>query len=101
MTRKRTDRNSTLKDRNACPVIVAESISDYRSCIASHVRPEDYVIEIGCASGVTTSRLANHCKLAVGIDKSKAQLKAARERASDVRFEDIAADDIPALLKLQ
>eukprot|EP01134_Creolimax_fragrantissima_P006678 CFRG6678T1 len=62
---------------------------------------EDVCIEIGCANGVTTARIATACKTTIGVDKSESQLQKAKERFPDVRFELIGADDIPALLSLQ
>lgn len=42
------------------------------------------VLEVGCANGVLTQRLASHCERLLGVDVSATALAAARERCADL-----------------
>jgi hypothetical protein len=80
-------------------IIVTADVSEYRATIPLCVNKDDIVLEIGCAEGKTTAKLAQHCKEAIGIDKGE-NLPKAKERYPWVRFEQIDGFDIPAIRAL-
>lgn len=45
-----------------------------------------HVLEVGCANGVLTARLAPHCHRLLAIDVSETALLAARERCADLPY---------------
>ena len=81
-------------------IIVTEDVSEYRATIPVYVNRDDIVLEVGCANGKTTSILAKHCKEAVGIDKG-GTLPRAKERYSQIQFEQIDGFDIASILALE
>jgi len=89
----------TMKTAHGTVIIVTENVSEYRATIPKCVNEDDVVLEIGCAEGTTTSRLSEHCKEVIGIDKGKS-LSKAEERYPWLRFEQIDGFDIASLLNL-
>eukprot|EP01025_Chloroclados_australasicus_P037970 TRINITY_DN38849_c0_g1_i1.p2 TRINITY_DN38849_c0_g1~~TRINITY_DN38849_c0_g1_i1.p2 ORF type:complete len:151 (-),score=1.14 TRINITY_DN38849_c0_g1_i1:57-509(-) len=88
------------KDLSGSEVIVCEQVDDYRKAIGTYVTQEDIVLELGCAEGVTTNLIGQHCQKVVGLDKSLFQYQRAQERFPLVRFENIDAFDISSVLAL-
>lgn len=80
-------------------IIVAGDANEYRATISRCIKDEDIVLEIGCAEGTTTVKLAEHCSDVVGIDKG-GSLPKARSRYPWVRFEQIDGFDIPGIKAL-
>jgi len=66
---------------------------DTRNFIASHILPEDTVLDIGCGIGNLVASLP--CKRAVGLDFSEGILKIARQRHPNVEFILGSAEDLP------
>ncbi len=62
--------------------------------IAEWVKPDDRVLEMGCATGLMTSVLATKDALIVGVDHSSAYIAKARERCPHCGFvcSDIASE---------
>jgi hypothetical protein len=88
-----------MKEVHGTNIIVTENVSEYRATIPECVNKDDVVLEVGCAEGMTTKKLSEHCKEVIGIDKGKS-LPKAKERYPWLRFEQIDGFDIASLLKL-
>eukprot|EP01104_Vermistella_antarctica_P000567 TRINITY_DN10720_c0_g1_i1.p1 TRINITY_DN10720_c0_g1~~TRINITY_DN10720_c0_g1_i1.p1 ORF type:complete len:205 (+),score=51.92 TRINITY_DN10720_c0_g1_i1:323-937(+) len=62
------------------PILVCESVKDYRSAIKNEVTKEDIVLEVGCHEGTTTRLIAEEgCRIVIGIDTSEFRIKRACE----------------------
>lgn len=61
-------------------VLLTAKINEYRNAIASHVTENDVVLEVGCAEGLTTQRLAQRAKVAIGIDQQDFLINRGRAR---------------------
>ncbi len=48
--------------------------------VLRHLRPEDEVLDVGCANGLHLLAVAGHCRRVVGIDIHDAMLAVARDR---------------------
>ena len=62
------------------------SVEDYEHTLArtlSHLTPEMRVLEMGCGTGTTALRLAQHVKAFVGTDQSSEMIRIARDKAAD------------------
>jgi hypothetical protein len=89
--------------------LVTQDVAEYRAVITSQIRDTDVCLEVGCAGGLTTARLAEVCRLAVGIDKNvepvckdkQAALALAARPEGRLRFETLDAFDIGALRQLE
>ena len=55
----------------------------YKSRLATHIEPEDNVLEVGAGTGEITSYLAKGCKWITGIDISSEMVAAANKKKSD------------------
>ncbi|KAJ3328758.1 hypothetical protein HDU76_009346 [Blyttiomyces sp. JEL0837] len=55
------------------PVLVTESVVDYRKAINVFITKDDIVLELGSAQGITSALLAAVAKEVHGVDKSPAQ----------------------------
>eukprot|EP00591_Stephanopyxis_turris_P006398 CAMPEP_0195529924 /NCGR_PEP_ID=MMETSP0794_2-20130614/32590_1 /TAXON_ID=515487 /ORGANISM="Stephanopyxis turris, Strain CCMP 815" /LENGTH=322 /DNA_ID=CAMNT_0040661305 /DNA_START=127 /DNA_END=1095 /DNA_ORIENTATION=+ len=62
------------------PILVTAKVNEYRAAIATHVLPTDVVLEVGCAEGLTTQRLAQRAKVAIGIDQLEMLIDKGRAR---------------------
>ena len=71
---------SNLKRSRGAPLLLTGKINEYRAAIATHVDPDDVVLEVGCAEGLTTQRLAQRCKVAIGLDLYERLITRARRR---------------------
>lgn len=87
-------RNNMHRTRGA-PLLLTAKINEYRHAISTHVNPNDVVLEVGCAEGLTTQRLAQRAKIAIGIDLyerliTKARLRIGKppENAQDDDYDD-------------
>ena len=68
------------RTRDRCPILLTAKINEYRAAISTHVDPEDVVLEVGCAEGLTTQRLAQRCRVAIGLDLYERLITRARRR---------------------
>lgn len=93
-------RSNMLKLGNASQVVVCEEVSEYRAAALSLVKPDDYVLEVGCHVGGTTKVLAGLCRKLVGIDQQADLVAQARIRLPDVQFEILDAFDASKVLAL-
>lgn len=75
-------------------------VKEYRESIATWVKPDDVVLEIGCEWGTTTAVIARHCKEVIGTDVSPECIARARQQHPDIRFDVLDAFDVLAALKL-
>lgn len=66
---------------------------DIRSFMASLVRPENSILEIGCGIGSLIGSLK--CRFAVGVDISEEMIRLARQRHRSCHFVAGDAEDIP------
>jgi trans-aconitate methyltransferase len=80
--------------------VATRGVQEYRATIPTIVRPEDIVLELGCAWGTTTAILARHGREVVGTDVSPQCIARARTDYPDVRFEVLDAFDVRAALRL-
>ena len=71
---------SNLKRSRGAPLLLTGKINEYRAAITTHVDPDDIVLEVGCAEGLTTQRLAQRCKVAIGLDLYERLITRARRR---------------------
>lgn len=71
---------SNMKRSCGAPLLLTAKINEYRSAISTHVEPDDIVLEVGCAEGLTTQRLAQRCKVAIGLDLYERLITRARRR---------------------
>jgi len=81
-------------------IIVTDYVVEYRNSIPYLISPNDCVLEVGCADGVTTSKIAKFAKCAIGIDYREHCIEKARSRHSNIQFEHMDGFDIPSILKL-
>jgi len=56
---------SYFNERENIKTYITEHVEDYRG-VCEHLDPEDFVLELGCAGGVTTSLAGQTVTLAVG-----------------------------------
>ena len=97
---------NTLHELRGTPIVTTQNVAEYRAAVKELCRPDDVALELGCAGGLTTRRLASVCRLAVGVDKNlspvctekQAELALSCDRLS---FAAIDAFDIAAVKELQ
>ena len=75
-------------------------VQEYRASIATWVKPDDVVLEIGCEWGTTTALLAPACREVIGTDVSAECIGVARRQHPQLRFEVLDAYDLPGALRL-
>ena len=71
---------TNLKRSRGAPILLTAKINEYRAAISTHVDAEDVVLEVGCAEGLTTQRLAQRCRMAIGLDLYERLIIRARRR---------------------
>ena len=74
--------------------IATRNVKEYRATIPYWVDRDDVVLELGCGWGVTTARIAEHCKKVIGTDISPECIERARQTHPDIRFEVLDAFDV-------
>ena len=81
------------RTRDRCPILLTAKINEYRAAISTNVDADDVVLEVGCAEGLTTQRLAQRCAVAIGLDLYERLIVRARRRvgkppenASDINY---------------
>jgi len=65
-------------------ILVASETDDYRRTSIVHTRKEDHFIEIGCDFGILVDSVDSKTRL--GVDKSEASIRIAKERYPDREF---------------
>jgi trans-aconitate methyltransferase len=80
--------------------VATRGVGEYRDTIASLVRPDDDVLELGCEWGMTTKLLATAARSVVGTDVSQECIERARASHPCIRFEVLDAFDVRAALDL-
>ena len=83
-------------------IIVVSDVSEYRRYAREILNPDDYVLEIGCGTGVTTEIIAKLSAKVYAIDKSYPEIRRAEERLSkykNIYLECIDAFDIRRILE--
>jgi trans-aconitate methyltransferase len=80
--------------------LATRGVGEYRATVPVLVRPDDVVLELGCAWGTTTTLLAQHCREVVGTDVSPECVARARRAHPHLRFEVLDAFDVRAALLL-
>ena len=74
--------------------IATRNVKEYRATIPLWVDRDDVVLELGCGWGVTTARIAEHCKEVIGTDISSECIDRARKTHPGIRFEVLDAFDV-------
>lgn len=74
--------------------IATRGVEEYRDTIATWVRPDDFVLEIGCEWGTTSVLITEKCKNIIATDVSLDCIKRAREKYPEIRFETLDAFNI-------
>ncbi|ORX85501.1 hypothetical protein K493DRAFT_319955 [Basidiobolus meristosporus CBS 931.73] len=87
------------------PITVTENVDEYRRLMREILKPEDVVLELGSAQGVSASIMSKYCKEVVGVDKSLLQHAAAVERFPASEYPNLSyvvldAFDVNAVRKL-
>jgi predicted O-methyltransferase YrrM len=80
--------------------IATRGVKEYRESIATWVKWDDVVLEIGCEWGTTTALIAPHCKEVIGTDISPDCIARARQQHPDIRFEVLDGFDVLGALRL-
>ncbi|MGD8240541.1 MAG: class I SAM-dependent methyltransferase [Armatimonadota bacterium] len=80
--------------------VATQGVKEYRATIEEYVKPDDVVLEVGCEWGTTTVLLAERCKEVIAVDIGKEPIERARQRHPDLRFEQVDAYDMKAILSL-
>jgi len=73
-------RSNLYRSKSASRLLVTAKINEYRSAISTNVIDTDVILEIGCAEGLTTQRLAQRARIAIGVDLYSALIEKARKR---------------------
>ncbi len=72
---------------NSAPCIVATvGVQEYRSTIPGTVRPNDFVLEVGCHCGTTTALLHKHAAHCMGVDVGNKIIAQAQQRYPYIDF---------------
>ena len=71
---------TNLKRSRGAPILLTAKVNEYRAAISTHVDADDVVLEVGCAEGLTTQRLAQRCRMAIGLDLYERLIIRARKR---------------------
>ena len=69
------------------PIIACANTAEYRNTVPSCVTPDDIVLEVGSANGLTVEIISRFCSSAVGVDKSAAEVSDAVTPSAVVAFE--------------
>ena len=69
-----------LHRSSGVPILVTGKINEYRSAISRYALPSDVILEVGCAEGLTTQRLAQRCRVAIGIDQNETLIDKGKAR---------------------
>jgi len=82
------------------PYVVCAKTREYRESIAKVCRPDDVVLEVGSAHGVTLANISKFSKKAIGIDKGESEVAIARCRYPNLEFHVLDANDIERIRQL-
>jgi len=69
-----------------CMVIATVGVEEYRSTIDDTVRPTDFVLEVGCHYGTTTSILHTKAAHCMGVDVGRKIIEHAKNRFPGIDF---------------
>ena len=74
---------------------------DYPDILINHMRlsPEDTVLDIGCAEGTITRKIAKNSKSVTGLDKSRSMLEELNQKAKLEQIDNINTIIAPPILK--
>lgn len=84
---------ANLQRTRGAPLLLTGKINEYRRAITTHVTADDVVLEVGCAEGLTTQRLAQCAKISIGIDLYERLITKARRRVGEPPEEGAKEDD--------
>lgn len=74
--------------------IATRGVDEYRQTIHIWVRPEDFILEIGCEWGTTSNLIAAQCPNLIATDISLDCIQVARQKYPGIRFEILDAFNI-------
>lgn len=80
--------------------IATRGVREYRATISQVLRPEDFVLEVGCGWGTTTALLAQRAGGVLATDVSRVCVARARAAHPDIEFKAVDAFDLRAVLAL-
>ena len=80
--------------------IATRGVEEYRQTIERWVRPSDYILEIGCEWGTTSTLIYEKCRNIIATDISLDCIKVAREKYPEIQFETLDAFNIKEAMKL-
>lgn len=74
--------------------IATRGVEEYRQTIPIWIRPEDFILEIGCEWGTTSTLIASKCSNLIATDISLDCIRVARQKYPGIRFETLDAFNI-------
>jgi len=80
--------------------VATRGVEEYRQTIEFWVKPEDFVLEIGCEWGTTSILIWNRCKNLIATDISLDCINVARKKYPEVKFETLDAWNIKKAMTL-
>lgn len=79
--------------------IGTRGVEEYRQTIEKWVLPTDFILEIGCEWGTTSTLIHQRCKNLIATDISIECIKVARQKYPEIRFETLDAFNIREAMK--
>ena len=80
--------------------IATRGVEEYRQTIEQWIKPNDFVLEIGCEWGTTSTLIHQKCQNLIATDISIECIERARQMYPKIRFETLDAFNIKAAMKL-
>ena len=80
--------------------VATRGVTEYRQTIATLVRDDDVVLELGCEWGMTSRLLADRARAVIATDISDVCVERARAAHPDIRFEVLDAFDVRRALDI-
>ncbi len=80
--------------------IATRGVEEYRQSVEKWVKPSDFILEIGCEWGTTSTLIHEKCKNLIATDISLDCIKVAKQKYPEIRFETLDAFNIKEAMKL-
>jgi trans-aconitate methyltransferase len=80
-------------------LIATRGVEEYRQTISTWVKPEDFVLEIGCEWGTTSTLIYERCQNLIATDISKDCIAFAKQKYPKINFTTLDAFNIQAAMK--
>lgn len=75
-------------------LVGTRGVKEYRASIATYVKPQDKILEIGCEWGTTSEIIYSRCKNLIATDISIDCITRAKQMRPGLRFETLDVYDI-------